>query len=104
VGKAYGLFIQLMTLEESDSIIICLWCKRGLEGKISIALTISQSLASLDSIIPVDIEKRPRIIPWWFHKTPPIHEGSGFPSEDPSTFHLKLLPLEGDHVTTNLGF
>ena len=103
-GLLWGLFIQLMTLAESDSIIMCLWCRRQLEADNSIALTTAFSSASLESKIPTDKEKIQRIIPLWFHKTPPIPEGPGFPREEPSTFHLKLLIIGGDHTTTRLWF
>ena len=82
-GLLWGLFIQLMTLAESDSIIMCLWCRRQLEADNSIALTTAFSSATLESKIPTDKEKIPRIIPLWFRKTPStfkiVHGYSPFP-------------------------
>jgi hypothetical protein len=66
-------------------------------------LTTALSSATLESKIPTNKEKIPRRISLWFHKTPPIPEGPGFPREEPSIFHLKLLAIGGDHTTTTLG-
>ena len=53
----WGLFIQLMTLVESDSIIICLWCGKQLEADNSIALTTVLNSATLESKIQTNKEK-----------------------------------------------
>jgi hypothetical protein len=98
----WGLCIQLMTLGESDSIIRCLWWRRQLEAERSIVLTTTLNSTKLESKIPTGTEKTPRRWPWWFRKTPPIPEGPGLPREEPSTFHLKLLTIRGDHVLTIL--
>jgi hypothetical protein len=73
-----------MILVELDLIILCLWYMRQLKADSSIALTTALSSATLESKIPTNKEKIPR--------------------EEPSKFHLKLLAIEGDHITTTLGF
>jgi len=45
-----------------------------------------------------------RFFNWPVAASPHIPEGPGFTSKDLTTFHLKLLALRGDHITTNLGF
>jgi len=62
-GLLWGLFIQLMTLAESDSIIICLWYRKQLEVDNLIALTTALSSATLESKIPTDKEKISKSIP-----------------------------------------
>ena len=62
----------------------------------------SLNSAKLESKIPTRTEKTLRRWPWWFRRTPPIREGPGLPREEPSTFHLKLLTIEGDHILTIL--
>ena len=98
-GLLWELCIQLITLAESDLIVICLWWRRQFEAESSTTLTTALSSAMFESSIPTGKEKIPRRWPWWFRRTPPIPESPGFLREEPSAFHLKLSMVGGDHIT-----
>jgi hypothetical protein len=80
-GRMWGLYIQLITLAESDSMMRCWWWRRQLDVDSSMTLTIALNSAILESKIPTGTENLPRRWPWWFRSTPPILEGPDLPRE-----------------------
>jgi hypothetical protein len=93
-----------MILVELDLIILCLWYMRQLKADSSIALTTALSSATLESKIPTKKEKNTKKNSIVMSQNSAYIWGPGFPREEPSKFHLKLLAIEGDHITTTLGF
>jgi hypothetical protein len=89
-GLEDGILIQLTTLEESDSTIIFLLDKSPLKDDNSNAFATAINSASLESLIPTEIENTPITNPMWSRKTPPVRVGPGFPEKEPLTFHLTV--------------
>lgn len=58
--------------------------------------------ASLESLTPIDAANMALMIPYSYLKTPPILTAPGFPFDDPSTFHFRLLCGGGYLVITGL--
>jgi len=89
-------------LAESDSMMRCWWWRRQLDADSSMALTIALNSVVFESKISTGTENILRRWVWWFRRTPPIPEGPGLKREEPSTFHLKLLTMGGDHILSIL--
>lgn len=62
------------------------------------ALLMPKSLASFESLIPIDSEKT-KDDPCESRETPPITAGPSFSLETPSTLNFKVLWIGGDHFS-----